>query len=86
VETDKFEERKDGSARIEQTIYVAREGQRRIVIGTKGAQIKKIGAAARVEIARLLGREIHLFLHVKVAPDWDEKRDFFKAWGLEFDA
>jgi len=86
VETDKFEERKDGSARIEQTVYVAREGQRKIVIGAKGAQIKKIGELARAEIARMLGRPIHLFLHVKVAPDWDEKRDFFKDWGLEYDA
>ncbi|MBL8833770.1 MAG: GTPase Era [Rhodospirillales bacterium] len=86
VETDKFEERKDGSARIEQTVYVAREGQRKIVIGAKGAQIKKIGEMARAEIARMLDRPIHLFLHVKVAPDWDEKRDFFKDWGLEYDA
>lgn len=86
VETDKFEERKDGSARIEQTVYVAREGQRKIVIGAKGAQIKKIGEASRAEIAKMLDRPIHLFLHVKVAPDWDEKRDFFKDWGLEYDA
>jgi GTP-binding protein Era len=86
VETDKFEERKDGSARIEQTIYVAREGQRKIVIGAKGAQVKKIGEMARAEIAKMLDRQIHLFLHVKVAPDWDEKRDFFKDWGLEYDA
>jgi GTP-binding protein Era len=86
VETDKFEERKDGSARIEQTIYVAREGQRKIVIGAKGAQVKKIGELARAEIAKMLDRQIHLFLHVKVAPGWDEKRDFFKDWGLEYDA
>jgi len=86
VETDKFEERKDGSARIEQTIYVAREGQRKIVIGAKGAQVKKIGEMARAEIAKMLDRQIHLFLHVKVAPGWDEKRDFFKDWGLEYDA
>ncbi len=86
VETDKFEERKDGSARIEQTVYVAREGQRKIVIGAKGAQIKKIGEMSRAEIAKMLDRPIHLFLHVKVAPDWDEKRDFFKDWGLEYDA
>ena len=86
VETDKFEERKDGSARIEQTIYVGREGQRKIVIGAKGAQIKKIGELARIEIAKMLDRPIHLFLHVKVQPGWDEKREFFKDWGLEFDA
>ncbi len=86
VETDKFEERKDGSARIEQTIYVAREGQRKIVIGAKGAQLRKIGEQARVELAKLLDRPVHLFLHVKVKEDWDERREFFEGWGLTFDA
>ena len=86
VETDKFEERKDGSARIEQTIYVSREGQRKIVIGAKGAQLRKIGELARKELAKLLDRPVHLFLHVKVQENWDEKREFFEGWGLEFDA
>jgi GTP-binding protein Era len=85
VETVKFEERKDGSARIEQTIHVAREGQRKIVIGAGGAMLKTIGQSARIELAKLLDRPVHLFLHVKVDPKWDEKRDFFAAWGLEFD-
>jgi GTP-binding protein Era len=86
VETEKFEERKDGSARIEQTIYVAREGQRKIVIGAKGAQLRKIGELARAELAKLLDRPVHLFLHVKVQENWDEKREFFEGWGLEYDA
>jgi GTP-binding protein Era len=85
VETTKFEERKDGSARIEQTIHVAREGQRKIVIGAGGAMLKTIGQSARIELAKLLDRQVHLFLHVKVDPKWDEKRDFFSAWGLEFE-
>jgi GTPase len=86
VETEKFDERDDGSARIEQTIYVAREGQRKIVIGAKGERIKKIGESSRIELTKLLDRKVHLFLHVKVQEKWDEKRDFYKAWGLEFDA
>jgi GTP-binding protein Era len=86
VETEKFDERDDGSARIEQTIYVAREGQRKIVIGAKGERIKKIGESARIELTKLLDRKVHLFLHVKVQEKWDEKRDFYKAWGLEYDA
>jgi GTP-binding protein Era len=86
VETEKWEEFKDGSARVEQIIYVQRDGQRKIVIGEKGARIKAIGAAARAELANVLGRKIHLFLHVKVAEDWAEKRDFYRVWGLEYDA
>jgi GTP-binding protein Era len=86
VETEKFEDRPDGSARIEQTIYVAREGQRKIMIGAGGDRIKRIGESARIELAKLLDRKVHLFLHVKVQEGWDEKRDYYKAWGLEFDA
>jgi GTP-binding protein Era len=86
VETEKWEEFKDGSARVDQVIYVQREGQRKIVIGEKGARIKAIGAAARTELANVLGRKVHLFLHVKVAEDWAEKRDFYRVWGLEYDA
>ena len=86
VETEKWEEFKDGSAKVEQVIYVQRDGQRKIVIGEKGARIKAIGAAARAELTNVLGRKIHLFLHVKVAEDWAEKRDFYRVWGLEYDA
>jgi GTP-binding protein Era len=86
VETEKWEEFKDGSARVEQVIYVQRDSQRKIVIGEKGARVKAIGAAARAELANVLGRKVHLFLHVKVAEDWAEKRDFYRLWGLEYDA
>jgi GTP-binding protein Era len=84
VETESWEEQQDGSAKINQVIYVGKEGHRKIVIGAKGSQIKQIGAASRAELQRLLDRKIHLFLHVKVAEDWDERRDFYRLWGLEF--
>lgn len=86
VETEKWEERKDGSARVDQVIYVRKDSQRKIVIGQGGARIKEIGAASRAELAKLLDRKIHLFLHVKVAEDWDERRDFYQLWGLEYGA
>jgi GTP-binding protein Era len=86
VETEKWEEFKDGSTKVEQVIYVQRDSQRKIAIGEKGARIKAIGAAAREELAKVLGRKVHLFLHVKVAEDWAEKRDFYRLWGLEYDA
>ncbi|HEX6978322.1 MAG TPA: GTPase Era [Alphaproteobacteria bacterium] len=85
VETEKWENFADGSVRIDQTIFVQREGQKKIVIGEKGNRIKSIGAAARAELARVLGRKVHLFLYVKVAEDWAERREFFRAWGLEYD-
>jgi GTP-binding protein Era len=86
VETESWEEAEDGSARVNQVIYVRKEGQRKIVIGAKGAQIKTIGQSSRLELQRLLDRKIHLMLHVKVAENWDERRDFYKLWGLEYDA
>lgn len=85
VETERWEESPDGSVRIEQVIYVRRPGQRKIVIGEKGSRIKQIGAAARLALVALLGRTVHLFLHVKVAADWPEKREFYRAWGLDYD-
>ncbi len=85
VETEKWEDFADGSVRLDQVIYVQREGQRKIVIGEKGSRIKAIGAAARTELAKLLGRKVHLFLHVKVAADWSERREFYRDWGLEYD-
>ena len=84
VETEAWKDQDDGSARIDQVIYVRKESQRKIVIGAKGTQIKAIGAAARAELQRLLDRKVHLFLHVKVAENWDERREFYAAWGLEF--
>ena len=86
IETEKWEEFANGSARVEQVIYVLRENQKKIVIGEKGARIKAIGQAARAEMARVLGRPIHLFLHCKVAENWAEKRDFYRLWGLEYEA
>ena len=86
VETDRWEERSDGSARIDQTIFVERDGQKAIVLGAKGARLKAIGVAARAELAKALDRPIHLFLHVKVAPEWGERRGFYRDWGLDFDA
>jgi GTP-binding protein Era len=86
VETDRWEERGDGSARVDQTIFVERDSQKGIVLGAKGARLKAIGAAARAELTKALDRPIHLFLHVKVAPEWGERRGFYGMWGLDFDA
>ncbi|HJW40366.1 MAG TPA: GTPase Era [Rhizomicrobium sp.] len=84
VESEKWEERKDGSARIEQTIYVQREGQKAIVLGKGGATIKLIGEMARKEMEEVFARRIHLFLFVKVREDWAERREHYKEMGLEF--
>ncbi len=86
VETTEFEERADGSARIEQTLYVEREGQKGILLGKGGRTLKWIGTAARAELAVLLGRPVHLFLHVKVKAGWSEQRSLYRATGLDFDA
>lgn len=86
VETTSFEERKDGSARIEQTIYVERESQRPIILGKGGQTLKWIGEKARTELAELLDRPIHLFLHVKVDERWQERREMYSGVGLEFEA
>jgi len=85
VETEAWEERPDGSARIDQVIYVRRPGQRAIVLGDKGARIKAIGARARTELERLLGRRIHLFLFVKVRDNWIEDPERYAALGLDYD-
>ncbi|MCL4188608.1 MAG: GTPase Era [Rhodobacteraceae bacterium] len=85
VETESWEDRPDGSVRIEQVIYVAREGHRPIVLGEGGATIRAIGQAARAEIAAFLERPVHLFLTVKVRPGWAEERERYNAMGLDFD-
>ncbi|HXI87587.1 MAG TPA: GTPase Era [Parvularculaceae bacterium] len=82
VETEKWEETAKG-ARIEQTIYVAREGQKAIVIGKGGVTLKAIGAAARDEIADLIGRPVHLFLTVKVRENWAEEAARYREMGLD---
>ena len=86
VETTGYEERTNGSVKIDQTIFVEREGQRGILIGKQGATLKWIGKAAREELTDLLGRPTHLFLHVKVKPGWAEDRGHFEDIGLDFDA
>jgi GTPase len=84
VETDLWKELPDGSARIEQTIYVTREGQKKIVIGEGGRTIKAIGQAARMEIVEAAEQQVHLFLFVKVRPDWAEDPERYREIGLEF--
>lgn len=84
VETEKWEERADGSARIDQVVYVAREGHKGIVLGHKGETIKAIGAAARAEISEFLGRPAHLFLTVKVRPNWLDEAERYTEMGLDF--
>jgi GTP-binding protein Era len=86
VESEKWEERDDGSVRIDQIIYVRRDSQKAIVLGKGGAQIKAIGASARQELERLLERSVHLFLFVKVREDWPDDRQRYSDLGLEYDA
>jgi GTP-binding protein Era len=84
VETETWTERSDGSVRIEQTIYVERESQRKIVLGKAGQTIKAIGAAARKELAGILEQPVHLFLFVKVREDWGDDPERYRQMGLEF--
>ena len=84
VETEKWEDRKDGSVKIDQTIYVQREGQKAIVLGKGGATIKLIGEMARKELEELFQRRVHLFLFVKVREDWADQRENYRQMGLEF--
>jgi GTP-binding protein Era len=84
VETDTWTERKDKSIRIEQTIFVERESQRKIVLGKSGATIKAIGADSRREIAEIVGQPVHLFLFVKVRDGWGDDPERYREMGLEF--
>ena len=84
VETEGWEERKDGSVKIDQVVYVARDGHKGIALGPKGETIKAVGQAAREEIKAFLGREVHLFLTVKVRPNWLEERERYGEIGLDF--
>ena len=84
VETESWKELRDGSARVEQTIYVERESQRKIVLGKGGATIKAIGAEARKEIAELTEQTVHLFLFVKVREGWGDDPERYRSMGLEF--
>ena len=84
VETEKWEDRPDGSTRIDQIVYVARDGHKGIVLGNRGETIKAIGQAARAEIKEFLDREVHLFLQVKVRPNWKEESERYSEMGLDF--
>lgn len=84
VETEKWEEKKDGSARIDQVIYVQRDGQKAIVLGKAGRTVKAIGEAARHEMEDLFERRIHLFLFVKVRENWAETREHYSEIGLDY--
>jgi GTPase len=84
VETENWEERKDGSARIDQLIYVVRDGHKGIVLGAKGETIKSVSKAAREELEEFLGRKVHLFLQVKVRPNWLDDAERYTEMGLEF--
>lgn len=84
VETENWEERPDGSAKIDQLIYVVRDGHKGIVLGNKGETIKAVGQAARAEMEELLGRKVHLFLQVKVRSNWLEDKERYDEMGLNF--
>lgn len=84
VETTDWKELQDRSVRIEQTIFVERESQRRIVLGARGGTIKEIGSAARVEIAEIAGAPVHLFLFVKVREAWGDDPERFREMGLDY--
>ncbi|WP_343346488.1 GTPase Era [Sphingomicrobium sp. XHP0239] len=84
VVTEKWEDRPDGSTAIHQQIRIARDSQKGIVLGKRGSRLKSIGEAARGEIADYLGRQVHLFLHVKVDAKWDEDREVYEEVGLDW--
>ncbi|WP_103332418.1 GTPase Era [Pseudotabrizicola formosa] len=84
VETEKWEDKPDGSTRIDQIVYVMRDGHKGIVLGNKGETIKAIGSAARADISEFLGRTVHLFLQVKVRPNWLDEPERYSEMGLDF--
>lgn len=84
VETESWQERPDGSARIDQVIYVSRDGHKGILLGHKGETIKSVGRSAREEIEEFLGRKVHLFLQVKVRENWLEESERYSEMGLDF--
>tara|TARA_R110001592_G_scaffold238412_5_gene498056 strand:- start:1490 stop:2392 length:903 start_codon:yes stop_codon:yes gene_type:complete len=86
VETEDWTQKADGSAHVRQVIYVERDSQKGIVLGRQGAMVKQIGAAARAELQDLLGHPVHLFIHVKVRGKWQDDRERYAEWGLDFDA
>ena len=86
VETDTWEEFQDGSVKIGQTIYIARDAHKSIVLGKGGARIKAVREAAVKELEEHMGRRVHLFLFVAVRENWGDDPERYRTWGLEFDA
>lgn len=86
VETELWEGREDGSVRLEQTIYTAKEGHKSMILGKGGQMIKKIGSSARRELEELTGLRVHLFLFVKVRDNWENSPERYREWGLDFNA
>ena len=86
VETENWEDKEDGSIKIEQTIYVARDGQKKIILGKQGQQIKAIGANARKQLEEIMECRVHLFLFVKVREKWADDPERFNYWGLDHNA
>ncbi|WP_421858640.1 GTPase Era [Oceanicaulis sp.] len=86
VETEGWKDQRDGSVRIEQTVYVEREAHKPMILGKGGQTIKWVSTAARTDLEEQLGRKVHLFLFVKVRPNWGDERTRFNALGLDFDA
>jgi GTPase len=86
VETESWEDKEDGSVRIDQVVYVQRDSQKAIVLGKKGARIKSLGAAARLELETILDCRVHLFLFVKVRENWGDDPDRYRDWGLDYNA
>lgn len=84
VETERYKEREDGSVEIHQQILVQRPTQRAIILGKGGVRLKEIGSRARAELANLLGQKVHLYLHVKVKPDWEDDRSLYRDIGLDW--
>ncbi|MES1973867.1 MAG: GTPase Era [Pseudomonadota bacterium] len=84
IETEQYKEREDGSVEIHQQILVERPTQRAIVLGKGGARIKEIGGRARAELSAIMGKPVHLYLHVKVRPGWDDERDIYREMGLDW--
>jgi GTPase len=84
VETEHWNEREDGTARIDQVVYVARDGHKGILLGKGGETIKAVSKAARAELEEFMGRRVHLFLQVKVRPNWLEEAERYSEMGLDF--
>jgi GTP-binding protein Era len=84
VETEKYSERPDGSVEIHQQILVTRPTQRAIILGKGGVRLKEIGSRARAELSRIMGVQVHLYLHVKVSPKWEDDRSLYREIGLDW--